>query len=185
MSELTQKLTKKEAMRAIAVLIARNYGNLSNQSSPVLALIDATCKTTQPHVASYAVSLWLDQFERLYAKAPFGNLAAISSLVSALQVSEHFTLEYGVAERLVMSTAQAGVHQKFPKLPIRLLGRSPTESEVTALVTAYVENTGSQCDQDEDHLRNLIQAFVPPQKRDEQRLRIDAFIQEWNKSDCY
>ena len=107
-------------------------------------------------------------------------LRDIDALAFAISLAFAHPPHKRLAERVVLTAAQAGFHGRFPELPIRVLKRNPSEVEVCALVTAYVGDTATQSTDTEERLRKLATDNLPRERAKMEYARIDAFLRDWN-----
>lgn len=178
-------LRKHEALAAISVLLPLEFSDNVHGKDAVVELICATHKTQQREIASRTIDMLLDRFENKRASRRHLYVPEVGLLVRALRLSLLWVPNAATAERLVQSAAHQGFNSWFPGLPTRLLGRDPSVDEVVALVSAYVNKTGSQCTQEEERLKDLARKYLSPEDAARQCDRIRLFVEEWNKNDLY
>lgn len=173
-----KQFDKVSALKAFEVFLEAPL-SLFGGKSPALYVIENTNSCVRDEVATDAVSLCLDTFvKQLRVSRVFRNT---ESLLLALSITHVATIIHkDLAERLVQLVALAGFHGRFPDLPLRLLGRPMNASEVTALITAYVSNSASRCESDEEKFKQWAALYIPRSDADVQIERIEAFVREWN-----
>lgn len=170
-------LHKDAAVEAIKVLLPLKFTASGFERDAVTELICAVRETDQYEVATVAVASLLDRHENQSSLMLIMNA---DFLDRALHISDTWVIEYSVAERLVVNAAQAGFHGRFPGITTRLLDRRPSEREVVALVTAYVNNKASRSESTEDSLARLVNVFVRDKNRAAQIARINNFAHEFS-----
>lgn len=175
-------LDKNTALAAISVLAGKGYVDFRNRKDAVEELLIATDQTVRDEVAADTVTLLLDIFDA-EARKPFrGLLRETGALTTALAIAETYHLEVPAAERLVLTTASAGFHGRFPDLPLALLGRPPSAEEVVLLISAYVDDYASRSKATEEKLAGLATAYLPQEAATMQIAMIEKFVFDWGNS---
>lgn len=104
------------------------------------------------------------------------------ALSLALDVAGAFPPSQPLDEKTVLTAARAGYIGRFPELPQKLLGRSPNETEVVALVSAYVNNKGSRCTGTEEKLKGFAQKYLNTKAAEVEIKRLRQFGVEWDRA---
>lgn len=131
-----------------------------------------------PKSVTAAIALLLQRYDE--SKSRMSCLRDIDALAFAIDLAFAHPPHRRLAERVVLTAAEAGFHGRFPELPVRVLKRPPNETEVCALITAYVTDTASQSSHTEEFLRMLAANCLPHDRAKQECARIDAFLRDWH-----
>lgn len=172
-------LDKASALASLRLFIKSRLRFRSlDRKDAVLYIIENTATDVRSEVATEAVEMCLDYFQKTFGRLSFVKNFDVLDL--ALSISSIMPIAHNTAKLLVEMTAKHGFHGRFPELPEGLLGRKMNESEVVALVSAYVSNTASCCTSTEEKLVIWIEEYLSSEKAEIQIDKILQFRRNWD-----
>lgn len=130
---------------------------------------------SQPRVVSSTIALLLAN----WSAKRWSRFPNYDPLLLALDLLSAYPTSHGTAEKVVRAAAEAGLHGRFPELPKRALKRDPDETEITLLVSDYVNNKAVRSSATEEKLEDMARAYLTDDVAKTQIARIRAFQEEW------
>lgn len=175
---MNRKLLSKEcAMNAIRIFIDHDFSYVYRKD-PVIHIVQNTEPDDRVAVVTETIQICLDSIQVNTKKQKFFQNS--DTLVLALLLSRIVTIPRDTAESLVKLAAERGFHGCFPELPERLLGRSMNESDLSSLITAYVSDTSTRCEADEEKFELWAHTYLPTELAEKEIARIIIFGDAWD-----